>query len=214
MLGMGVLTDIANGFLAMTVCIWMLNAITLLALAKTDLAFLFLLVLMIPILVLIYQYSRFRRRNGRILSRNGSNQILMFVYGACFACWIFDVGSTFYAINVLGVATEQNPLGWPLGLLGPLAFYIPAFAFSSFLLKRKTQRFAYPATLAITALALYMGMMNLFAGFSNFSFFGQYAVPSFVSFWGLLCVALAIDFVCAIAFLKKAKPTLISGRAC
>jgi hypothetical protein len=207
---MGVLKDFANGFLAMTVSIWMLNAVTLFVLAKTTLAILFLLVLMIPILVLIYQYFRFRQRKGRILSQDGLRQILIFAYGACFACWIFDVGSTFYAIDILGVATEQNPLGWPLGSLGALAFYVPAFAFSSFLLRRRDQRYAFAVALAITALAFYMGIMNLFAGFSNFSFFVQSAVLSLESSWGLLFFAIAIDYVCAIAFFKIAKPTLPS----
>lgn len=97
-------------------------------------------------------------------------QILISLYGVSFACWLFDVSTTYYAINVLDVAAEQNPLGWPFGALGALIFFIPAFAFTYFLLFKVRQRYSLLAAVLVTALTLCISSMNLFAGLQNFGF--------------------------------------------
>lgn len=204
---MSLFTDLVNGFLAMTVTIWILNIATFFILAKTDVALLFLLVLLIPILVLAYEYLEFRGRKEIAGGWDKLKHILIFIYGACFVCWIFDVGSTYYAVDVLGVAAEQNPLGWPLGGLGALAFYVPALTFTYFLSNKIKQTHALVAAVLVTLLASYMGIMNLFAGFSNFSFFTYSVALPAEAFWYLLFIVIAINCICVITFIKLTKLT-------
>jgi len=80
---------------------------------------------------------------------------------------MFDVFTTFYAIDYLGIAGEMNPLGWPLGALGALIFYIPAYIFSYILLFKLQTRYSPAATILIAILALGLGTMNLLAGIHN-----------------------------------------------
>jgi len=101
---------------------------------------------------------------------NGSEKlgrILLYLYVVPFVFWAFDISTTFYAINVLGVAGEENPLGWPFGVLGALIFYVPALAFTYLLLFKVKDRYSPLAAILITALALFSGIMNLYAGLHN-----------------------------------------------
>jgi len=75
--------------------------------------------------------------------------------------------TTFYAINVLGIAAEINPLGWPLGALGPLIFYIPTLVFTFLLLFKANNRHSVPVAAVLTVLALTLGLFNLYAGVNN-----------------------------------------------
>lgn len=93
--------------------------------------------------------------------------ILLYSYIFPFSCWAFDVIATFYAIDVLHVAGEMNPLGWPLGALGALTFYIPALTFTYLLLFRTKNRLSPVVAVLETLLAFGFGVMNLFAGLHN-----------------------------------------------
>ena len=93
--------------------------------------------------------------------------ILLYSYIFPFSCWTFDVTATFYAINILHVAAETNPLGWPFGALGALTFYIPALTFTYLLLFRINNRLSPIVAVLETVLALGFGVMNLFAGLHN-----------------------------------------------
>jgi len=109
---MGLLGDFGKGFLMMTVAIWILNIITLVVLGQTWMGLLFLLVLLIPISMIAYKYSKYKKKEREKANAvDRVKQILTSLYGVSFACWLFDVSTTYYAINVLGVAAEQNPLG-------------------------------------------------------------------------------------------------------
>jgi len=83
----------------------------------------------------------------------------------CF--WAFDVLTTLYVIDYLGVAVELNPLGWPLGVWGALMFYIPALIFTYLLLFRIKNRYSFLAATLLTMTALGLGVMNLLAGIHN-----------------------------------------------
>jgi hypothetical protein len=83
----------------------------------------------------------------------------------CF--WAFDVLTTLYVIDYLGVAVELNPLGWPLGVWGALMFYIPALIFTYLLLFRIKNRYSLLAATLLTMTALGLGVMNLLAGIHN-----------------------------------------------
>ena len=93
--------------------------------------------------------------------------VLLYLNSIPLFCWIFDVVTTYYAVDVLGVAGEENPLGWPLGVLGALIFYIPAFIFTYLLLFRIKSRLSLLVAILITVLTLGLGMMNLLAGLHN-----------------------------------------------
>ena len=92
---------------------------------------------------------------------------LLYLHIAPLLCWAFDVLSTLYVINILGVADELNPLGWPFGAWGALIFYIPAFLFTYLLLFRMEKRLSRWIAVAITLLSLGLGGMNLLAGLHN-----------------------------------------------
>jgi len=92
--------------------------------------------------------------------------LLLYTYIAPFSSWMFDVFTTFYAIRS-GIAVEMNPLGWPLGALGALIFYIPAYTFTNMLLFKIHSKYSPWTAIPITALALALGAMNLLAGIHN-----------------------------------------------
>jgi hypothetical protein len=102
---------------------------------------------------------------------------------------MFDIATTFYAINVTGLAIELNPLGWPWGILGALAFFGPSVVFSYFLLFRLREKVSLYAAFPLTLITLGMGMMNLVAGAQNFQVFVDTAALASglrIEFLGLL----------------------------
>ncbi len=196
--------DFAKGFLIVTVIIWMLNIGTVAALRDVGIAIVFLLVLLIPLSLIALGFLKHRKVDEeKLKGTDRLKQILFSVHGVSFACWAFDVSTTYYVIDVLGVATEQNPLGWPLGAVGALIFCAPAFAFTYLLLFRFKRRFSVLVAIFVTFLALWVGNMNLIAGFQNFGLIVTY--PRFFStevYCYLLCTIIALDSVCAIVFTK------------
>ena len=93
--------------------------------------------------------------------------LLLYAYIVPFLFWMFDVFTTFYAIDYLGIAGETNPLGWPLGALGALIFYVPAYIFTYILLFRLQGRCPHGVAALVTMLSLGLGLMNLLAGLHN-----------------------------------------------
>jgi membrane protease YdiL (CAAX protease family) len=92
---------------------------------------------------------------------------MLYFHIAPFCFWAFDVLTTLYAIDYLGVAAEINPLGWPLGAWGALLFYIPAILFTYLLLSKIQNRYSNWVAALITAISLGLGVMNLLAGLHN-----------------------------------------------
>lgn len=92
---------------------------------------------------------------------------LFYLYIVSFCFWAFDVLTTLYVIDYLGVAVELNPLGWPFGAWGALIFYIPALVFTYLLLFRIKNKYSIVAATLITMMALLLGVMNLLAGIHN-----------------------------------------------
>jgi len=106
---------------------------------------------------------------------------LLYIYVIPFFFWALDVITTLYAIDYLGIAGELNPLGWPLGALGALIFYIPALIFTDLLLSRTKDRFSFWAAILITILAIGLGIMNLSAAIHNISVAEPYTGNSLLS---------------------------------
>lgn len=198
---MSLLSDFARGFLATVVVILILSTITVAMLEYMGMATLFLLILPIPLFIIVEEFLKNRKEMNWT---DKLRRILTFLYGFSFACWFFDVVTTYYAVNVLGVAAEQNPLGWPLGIFGPLIFYVPAFAFTYLLMFKVRQGCSLVAGVLITVLASWFGIMNLIAGFQNFGFFTTYFTsPSIEAYIGLFCLPILADSIYAIIFFTK-----------
>jgi hypothetical protein len=111
---------------------------------------------------------------------------------------MFDLVTTFYAINVTGLAVELNPLGWPLGILGALAYYAPTLVFSYVLLFKIKEKISLYAAIPLTLVTLGMSTMNLMAGAQNFQVFADTAALATGVRFGLLAaigtVSLTIPF--------------------
>ena len=202
---MSSLSDFAKGFLTMTVVIWILNIVTFFVLGKTLAATLFFLILIIPISIIAYESWKWKTGKKNVNRLGRLKQILISMYGISFACWMFDVCSTYYAIDVLGVAAEQNPLGWPFGALGALIFYVPAMIFTYLLLFKVKQKYAILTATIITFLTLYLGFLNFVAGSQNFGFFID-SVPSVSEAYNyLFLTAIVIDIIYVFVFVKLTK---------
>lgn len=200
---MGLLTDFANGILVMAVILLSLSIVTCFVQAYTWLIPFFLLILLIPVSIIAHEFQRFMNKKQRAARLDRLKHILIASYGACLACWAFDVALTSYAINAMGIASELNPLGWPLGAVGALIFYVPAFVFTYFLSFRMKQKHSILAALIVTILSLYIGFMNFIAAGQNFSLILAYlAPPSLATYVYLFSIALVVDAVYAFVFIK------------
>ena len=209
---MGSLKSLGQGFLVATGIIWTFNIASLFINGDGWLASLYLLILLIPVSSLTYlklkNTNHVRASNASTKWRN----LLFSFKGVAFAFWMFDIITTFYAINVTGLAIELNPLGSPLGILGAFAFYGPTFIFSYILLFKIKETNALYAAIGLTMITLGMSAMNLFAGAQNFQVFVDTAKLATGVRFGLLAV---IGMVCLIApfALKRAvtQPTVVSS---
>jgi len=203
---MHMLVDFADGMLAMTVILLGLSIITCIMWALTWVVPFLLLVILISVSLLGRELQTFLNSRNRTTRLDRLRQVLIASYGVCFACWGFDVCFTFYAINVLGIASELNPLGWPLGIVGALIFYVPAFFFTYFLLFRMKREHSVLAAIVVTVLALYIGFMNFVAAGQNLSLILTYLTPpSLLTYVSLLAVLAVIDVVYTFAFVKLSR---------
>jgi hypothetical protein len=190
----------------MLVAIWMCNIIALLLAGDMLTASLFFLILLIPISIIIYTFSKRQENNGEKVSVSEKLKMLLIpLHGAAFACWTFDISTTFYAIDVVRKAAELNPLGWPLGAIGALIFYVPAIVFTYTLLFKIKQKASLVAAVVITVLAAYLGSMNFNAGVQNFGFFLNSVSFTMEGYSFLFSFVVAVDLIYAVAFAKLAR---------
>jgi hypothetical protein len=194
---MGSLKSLAQGFLVATGLIWIFNIATLFINGNSWLAFLYLLILIIPVSSLAY----LKIKNTNTQTSPGASKwrkLLFSFQGVALAFWMFDLATTFYAINVTGLAVELNPPGWPLGILGALSYYAPTLVFSYFLLFKIKDKISLYAAIPLTLVTLGMSAMNLMAGAQNFQVFADTAGLATGIRFGLLAaictVSLTIPF--------------------
>jgi hypothetical protein len=121
--------------------------------------------------------------------------LLFSFQGVALAFWMFDIATTFYAINVTGLAVELNPLGWPLGILGAFAFYAPTLVFAYILLFKMKESFTLYAAIPLTLITLGMGAMNLTAGAQNFQVFVDTAMLATGVRYGLLTLIITVNLM-------------------
>ena len=101
---------------------------------------------------------------------------------------------------------ELNPLGWPLGILGALAYYGPTLVFSYFLLFKIRENFSVYAAVPLTLLTLAMGTMNLLAGAQNFQVFVETAALAVGVRFGLLAVVGTVCLAVPFALKRVTQP--------
>jgi hypothetical protein len=168
---MGSLKSLAQGFLVATGLIGLFNVASLFRGGDAWLAMLYLLVLLIPVCSLTYLKLKNTNQKTHFESSQKWRNLLFSFQGVAFAFWMFDIATTFYAINVTGLAIELNPLGWPLGILGAFAYYAPTLVFSYILLFKIKDKTSLYAAIPLMLLTLGMSSMNLMAGEQNFQVF-------------------------------------------
>jgi hypothetical protein len=197
---MGSLKSLAKGFLVATGLIWFFNVASLIHGGDAWLGLMYLLIMLIPVSSL----TILKLKNNNPTGHNDSDKwrnLLFSFQGVTLGFWMFDITTTFYAINVTGLAIELNPLGWPWGILGAFAFYGPALLFSYFLLFNMKEKISLYAALPLTLITLGMGSMNLLAGAQNFQVFVDTAVLSGSVRFGLLTLIVAANL--AVPFVLK-----------
>jgi hypothetical protein len=200
------LNGFIQGFSVMLVAIWACNIVALVLAGDVLTAVLFFLILLIPVSIIIYTVSKRQENSGeRATVYEKLKMLLIPLHGAAFACWTFDVSTTFYAIDVVRKAAELNPLGWPLGAIGALIFYIPAIAFTYTLLFKIKQKTSLVAAVVITMLAACLGSMNFNAGVQNFGFFLNSVSFTMEGYSFLFSFVVAVDLIYAVAFAKLAR---------
>ena len=188
------LKSLAQGFLVALGLIWLFNIYALYKGGDPWLASLFLLILLIPASSLMYLKLKNQSYKSKPANPDKWRILLFSFQGIALAFWMFDIATTFYAINVTGLAVELNPLGWPLGILGAFAYYAPTLIFGYVLLFKIKEGFAIYGAVPLTLITLVMAAMNLNAGTQNFQVFVDTATLATGYRYGFLALIIATNF--------------------
>ncbi len=189
---MGAIKSIIQGFLLATALIWTYNIAELTRIGHGALGLLYLLILLIPITSLLHM--RLKKTCTPKTDKSKRWRELIFSFqGIAFACWAFDLMTTYYAVDVTRIAIEINPLGWPLGILGAFAYYGPTVVLSYYLLFKMKESIALYASIPMTAVMLGMGALNLIAGAQNYKVFMYTVAISTDAYYGLLALIISMN---------------------
>jgi hypothetical protein len=196
---MGSLKSLAQGFLVTTGLIWIFNIAALFEGGDAWLGLMYLLILLIPASSITY--LKLENTNPKIETETSEKwrNLLFSFQGVALAFWIFDIVTTFYAINVTGLAIELNPLGWPVGILGAFAFYGPTLICSYVLLFKIKESISFFSAIPLTLVTLGMGTMNLVAGAQNFQVFVDTAAIATGIRYGLLALVVSVNLAVPLA---------------
>ncbi len=195
------LKSLAQGFLVATGLIWAFNIAALFNGGDKWLGVFYLMILLIPISGLVILKYRTRHQID-VFNPDKWRNLLFAFQGVALGFWMFDIITTVYAINVTGLAIELNPLGWPWGILGALAFYGPTSIFAYVLLFKFKDKIAVYSAIPLSLLTLFMGSLNMLAGAQNF---GVFVTTAF------LATNLRFDFFVVIAAFDIAVPLVLAG---
>ena len=165
---MGQVKSVSYGFLTMASIICLFTFGWLHRYVDVWVALSCLLSLAIPLLIraVLFLKGLGGKNQTKTIDEKGKN-FLMSLQGVALACWSFDIGTTFFSVNIRG-DVELNPLGWPLGILGAAVYYISAVIGVYFLLYKTKAKGSFYAAIVLTVLTLFMGYLNLNAGMTNF----------------------------------------------
>ena len=187
------LKSLAQGFLVGTGLIWIFNIASLIRAGDAWLGLIYTFILLIPVSgIAILKLKNVNPKAAPHTSEKWRNLLFSF-QGVALAFWMFDIATTFYAINVTGLAVELNPLGWPLGILGAFAYYAPTLVFAYILLFKIKESFTLYAAIPLTLITLGMGAMNLMAGAQNFQVFVDTAMLATGVRYGLLALIITVN---------------------
>ncbi|MCL5877485.1 MAG: hypothetical protein M1540_06710 [Candidatus Bathyarchaeota archaeon] len=200
---MGSLKSLAQGFLVATGLVWIFNIVALVRGGDAWLGLAYLLVLLIPATSILY--LKLKNLSNTVTPDGVAKwrTVLFAFQGVALAFWSYDLLTTFYAIDITGLAIELNPLGWPLGILGAFAFYGPSLLFSYVLLFRLKENISFYAAIPLTMISMSMSLMNLFAGAQNFQVFVHTATLAANVRFELLAVTAALNLVIPIVLTRR-----------
>ncbi len=187
----GSLKSLAQGFLVATGLIWILSVAALIRGGDAWLGLTYLLILLIPAASIAI--LKLKTPPSATQDSHKWRNLLFAFQGVALAFWSYDMITTFYAINVTGLAIELNPLGWPLGILGAFAFYAPVLLFAYVLLYKMKEKISFYAAIPLTLITLGMGSMNLLAGAQNFQVFVDTAALASSVRFELIAVIATLD---------------------
>ena len=195
----GSLKSLAHGFLVATGLIWVFNVAALIKGGDAWLGLLYLLILLIPASSITYLKLKSTTSKVALGASEKWRNLLFSFQGVALAFWMFDIVTTIYAIDVTGLAIELNPLGWPWGILGALAYYGPTLIFSYVLLFKMKEKISFYAAIPLTLITLGMGMMNLVAGAQSFQVFVDTATIATGVRYGLLALIVTVNLAVPLA---------------
>jgi hypothetical protein len=196
---LGALKSLTQGFLIATALVWIYNIAELTRTGNGAIGLLYLLIMLIPVISILR--LRFKKPQTMLGSSSVSKwrEIIFSFQGIALSCWSFDLLTTYYAIDVTGLAVEINPLGWPLGILGAFAYYGPTLVLSYYLLFKIKEKYSIYAAVPMTAVMLMMGSMNLFAGAENFKIFVYTVTINPQIYFGLLALIIMVNLTVQLA---------------
>ncbi len=205
--------SIASGFFAMATTIALLSIVMLIRSGDAWLGILYLLILVMPVSAAVLLWKKTHQTQTHLSKIEKISGILFALLGVVFACWSYDLATTFYAIDLAKVATEINPLGWPWGALGAFSYYGPTALFTYILLAKIKQKTSVYAAIPMIVVALLMASMNLHAGIGNFQFFVSTAHIAASMRIDLLALVATADLAyVAVALLMWCGPVLAASR--
>lgn len=207
----GSLKSLAHGFLVATGLIWVFNVAALIKGGDAWLGLLYLLILLIPASSITYLKLKSTTSKVALGASEKWRNLLFSFQGVALAFWMFDIVTTIYAVDVTGLAIELNPLGWPWGILGALAYYGPTLIFSYVLLFKMKENTSFYAAIPLTLITLGMGMMNLVAGAQSFQVFVDTAAIATGVHYGLLALIVTVNLAVPLALKRmvtQPKPVL------
>ena len=179
--------------------IWVFNVVELFLGGDAWLALLYLLILIPPVSAIAYLKLKNTNRSVASAGSDKWRNLLFSFQGVALAFWMFDIVTTYYAIDVTGLSVELNPLGWPLGILGALAYYAPTLVFSYVLLFRMKERVSLYAAVPLTLVTLGMGAMNLVADVNSFQVFVATASLEAGVRYGMLALIVTVNLAVPLA---------------
>jgi hypothetical protein len=196
---LGALKSLTQGFLIATTLVWIYNIAELTRTGNGAIGLLYLLIMLIPVISILR--LRFKKPKTILGAESLSKwrEIIFSFQGIALSCWSFDLLTTYYAIDVTGLAVEINPLGWPLGILGAFAYYGPTLVLSYYLLFKIKEKYSIYAAVPMTAVMLMMGSMNLFAGAENFKIFVYTVTINPQIYLGLLALIIMVNLTIQLA---------------
>jgi hypothetical protein len=200
-----VVVNLLRGFFVAATLIVVYCIFSLVEVGESWLGLLYFLILLLPLSHFVSGWLKERGTENLDGRSEKWGKRLFMMQGTALACWAFDIFTTFYAINVTHLASEINPLGWPLGIVGALIFYCPTLLFSHILMSRINDRLSFFVVTAISSLMFCMGLLNLLAGVQNLAFFlNTVSLPAALRYPFLIMI-LTVDLVFVVSRMYGSK---------